>query len=490
MLNDVLDFSKIEAGKLIIESIAFDLHRTFAETLKALSVKAHEKGLELICDIASDVPLRVNGDPGRIRQILVNLVGNAIKFTERGEIVVGVQTERMSATHCCVHVAVRDTGIGIATEIQDLIFEAFSQGDGSTSRKYGGTGLGLSICHRLVGLMQGRMWVDSVLGEGSTFHFTLCLELDHSAAEPVPYPNLEALEGKQVLIVDDNATNRRVLGGMLEKLSIGFEEATNGAQAIQKICCDSAPFDCILLDMQMPEMDGFDVCQHLHALLPKVRIPPIVLLTSSGNRGDSERCKDLGVVGYFTKPIVDDDLHGALRRILGHTSHPDFPAGHLITRHSLQEDRISLTVLLVEDNLINQRVAVRILERAGHHVSLAINGQEAVERLVADQRFDAILMDMQMPVMDGIDATQAIRQLERDRGLAPTPIIAMTANAMQGDREICLEAGMDDYLAKPIKATELRAILAPVADRKRVLLIEQQSARFADAIVGEAEEGH
>ncbi|MEI7429774.1 MAG: ATP-binding protein, partial [Betaproteobacteria bacterium] len=337
IINDILDFSKIEAGKLLIETIPFDLHRTTAETLKALSLKAHQKGLELVCEIAPGVPVRVLGDPGRIRQILVNLVGNAIKFTDQGEIILRAAVDRWEGELCHLHIQVSDTGIGIAKEKQKLIFEAFLQEDGSTTRKYGGTGLGLSISNRLVELLHGKMWVESELGQGSTFHFTLTLELDRSeASTAIPLP-IDALAGKRVLVVDDNATNRRVLCGMLGKWKILSEEADSGSQAIVIACREEANFDCLLLDVQMPEMDGFSVAEHLFNHLPKKRRPHILLLTSAGTKGDSQRCQALEIDGYFTKPIMQDDLLAALRKVLG--GYQDLPetVEPLLTRHSLKE---------------------------------------------------------------------------------------------------------------------------------------------------------
>ncbi|MEI7614075.1 MAG: response regulator [Betaproteobacteria bacterium] len=465
IINDILDFSKIEAGKLLIDTIPFDFHRTMAETLKVLSLRAHQKGLELVCDIAANVPSRVLGDPGRIRQILVNLIGNALKFTERGEIVATTTLDFANEKACQLHIQVKDTGIGIAKEKQALIFEAFAQEDGSTSRKFGGTGLGLSISNRLVGLMNGQMWVDSTPGQGSTFHFTLALELDTS--QPVEtFPlNIDALAGKRILVIDDNATNRRVLCGMLQKWKIICEEVECGKQAIQRVCIDQAPFDCLLLDVQMPDMDGFATAEQLLLIAPSRHAPRILLLTSSGARGDSQRCKEMGIDGYFTKPIVRDDLLAALQKVLGGALPTEESTPELLTRHTLREDAVILSILLVEDNLINQRVASSILHKAGHQVTTALNGEEALQ-LLEGQCFDAILMDMQMPVMDGLEATRRIREKEAG-GEQRTPIIAMTANAMQGDREICLAAGMDDYLAKPIKAPELREKIELVTGRMR-----------------------
>ena len=467
IINDILDFSKIEAGKLLIEKIPYDFHRMMAETLKVLSLRAHEKGLELVCDIASDVPIRLLGDPGRIRQILINLVGNAIKFTEHGEIVARAMLESINADTCSLHIMVSDTGIGIAKDKQQLIFEAFSQEDGSISRKYGGTGLGLSISNRLVEMMQGRMWVESEPQLGSAFHFTISQDLDHSQYVTPDLLGVESLEGRRVLVVDDNTTNRRVICGLLNKWKIIADEAQSGKAAIEVVVKSDIKYDCILLDMQMPEMDGFSVAEYLLAPPRRSGVPPILLLTSAGTKGDSQRCKEMGICGYFTKPILADDLLQVLLNALGHSA-KDSPKMELFTRHTLKESTTILSVLLVEDNPINQRVASRILEKAGHQVSTAMNGIEALN-LFDIRRFDVILMDMQMPEMDGLEATRHIRERESVNGVR-TPIIAMTANVMQGDKEICLNAGMDDYIAKPVKASELIDKLAAIAANKRIAL--------------------
>ncbi len=458
IINDILDFSKIEAGKLSIETISFDLPRLLQETLKTLSLRAHQKGLELICDLGDSLPERFLGDPGRVRQVLVNLIGNAIKFTETGEIILRALTVGHDANgNVILHISVQDTGIGIPIEKQSMIFEAFSQEDGSISRRYGGSGLGLTISNRLVGLMGGRMWVDSTLGEGSTFHFTLALPLDESNAEDMPIPQ-SSLLGRHILVVDDNEANRQVLCSLLQKWQIRTEAVDSGQAALNRLYALGPNFDCILLDVHMPELDGFAVAERLLQQPLNKGNPPIIMLTSGGLRGDAQRCRDLGISGYFSKPIAGEELLLALQRLFGQSEQHENNGGKpsdspLLTRHLLRETQQVLRILLVEDHPINQKLATTILEKWGHEVFVAVNGQEAITWL-ENHRCDLVLMDMQMPVMDGVEATHIIRQRETAYG-GHLPIIAMTANAMTGDREVCLAAGMDDYLAKPVKAADL-----------------------------------
>ncbi len=461
ILNDILDFSKIEAGKLLIEHISFNLWRTVGDTLKTLALRAHGKGLELICDIAPDAPVFVLGDPGRIRQVLVNLIGNAIKFTEVGQIVVrveGVKRAEYPADHLGVHFAITDSGIGIPQEKLDTIFEAFSQEDSSITRKYGGTGLGLTISGRLTEMLGGKIWVESEVGKGSTFHFTVLFERDRQHHAP---PVVSHLAGLRILLVDDNPVNRLVLASTLQNGNATVCEAASGGAALLALeaanatgTLDEMPFDMVLLDACMPELDGFETAKRILAL-PHCSAIPLVMLSSGGIKGDAQRCREIGFAAYLTKPIARDELVLALNRVLD--AHVDGQA-QLITRHLIRDEQQPLDVLLVEDHPINQRLATKLLERWGHHVIVAENGWIGVEAH-ASRRFDVILMDMMMPVMDGLEATHLIRATELERGIARTPIIAMTANAMQGDRERCIEAGMDDYLAKPIKSQELQRLL-------------------------------
>jgi len=450
IINDILDFSKIEAGKLLVEQIPFDLHRVLADTLKNLALRTHEKNLELISEIMPDVPRHLLGDPSRIRQVLVNLVGNAIKFTEKGEIALRTELITLANGQAGLHFAVRDTGIGIAPEKQSLIFDAFSQEDTSTTRRYGGTGLGLSISRQLVGLMGGEVWLESQLGQGSTFHFSVKLAVDQQPPQPIT-KQIE-LRGRRILVVDDNATNRRVLCGTLAAWDVKVQDAESGAAALEIMRQPDQSIDCILLDAHMPEMDGYELAQRLHAEHPE--LPPMLMLSSGAMRGDGQRCQEAGIAGFFSKPISSEELLAALCRVFDATEQQVASPQHLLTRHALREVQRTLDILLVEDHLINQKLALGLLEKWGHRATLANNGQEALV-FFGQRTFDLILMDMQMPVMGGLDATLRIREMERTLNLHRTPIIAMTAAAMQSDREACLAAGMDEYLSKPIKVKEL-----------------------------------
>ena len=477
IINDILDFSKIEAGKMAIEEIAFDLTRTVAETLKTMALRAHQKGLELVADIAPDIPRRVVGDPGRVRQILLNLVGNAVKFTERGEIVVRLTADRVDANQTTLRFAVSDTGIGIAPEQQLTIFDAFAQEDASTTRRYGGTGLGLTISRRLVQLMGGELSVESTPGTGSTFSFTLRLGIDAGSAEA---PAAADLPGRSALIVDDNAVNREVLQRMLQRWGMRADAAESGAEATSRLAAGVRP-DVVLLDAHMPDMDGFAVGAWIRAR-PDLAKLPVVMLSSGAQRGDAQRCREIGLDGYFPKPVAEEELHAALQALLGQAGATAETPAEFVTRHVQRDRHAALDVLLVEDNPVNQTLARRLLEKWGHRVTIAGDGQQALDA-IADGRFDVALMDMQMPVMDGLAATRELRQREAQRGLPHLTVIAMTANAMQGDREACLEAGMDDYVAKPIKAAELAAKLGALAAaggaRHAAVLAGQPSAKGA-----------
>ncbi len=464
VINDILDFSKIEAGKLELDSTTFNLRDCLEDTVKSFAIRAHQKGIELACDVRPKVPLRVRGDPTRLRQIVTNLVGNALKFTEHGEVIVSVEVERWQIPRLTLHFAVRDTGIGIPHRKQKLIFEAFSQADASTTRRYGGTGLGLTISSRLVSMMGGRIWVESQPGKGSTFHFTIEVEAAPEAGQTEPQERL-SLSGVRVLIVDDNATNRRILAEMLHHWQMNPDDAPDGLAALSKLeqaASTDAPFQLVLTDAHMPDMDGFALAEHVKQN-PRLAQATIMMLTSNGQRGDAARCRKLGVAAYLTKPVRQAELQEAIRRVLGQAS-----AGRkresLITRHSLREQSLPASagrrVLLVEDNPVNQQFARRLLEKRGYVVTLANNGREAVD-LYGEQEFDVVLMDVQMPEMDGFEATAAIRAREKETG-QHIPIIATTAHAMKGDEQRCLEAGMDAYISKPVQAQQLFSVLEAV----------------------------
>ena len=454
VINDILDFSKIEAGKLDFDAIEFNLRDSLSATVKTLSLRAHEKGLELVCQIPPDVPDKLVGDPGRLRQVVVNLVGNAIKFTERGEVVFRAEMESKGETEVSLHFSVADTGIGIPAEKLSRIFEAFTQADNSMTRKFGGTGLGLTISARLVEGMGGRIWVESEPGQGTTFHFTVNLGLRKDASRgPIPREAVN-LRDMAVLVVDDNATNRRLLQEILSSWQMRPTLADSGRAALAalKLAREAGErFPLLLVDAQMPEMDGFALVERIKRN-PELTGATIMMLTSAGLRGDAVRCRELGIHAYLTKPITQAELLEAIQLALG-TAAREEAQPTLVTRHTLRESRKQLRILLAEDNAVNQVLAVRLLEKQGHTVTVAGDGREALAAL-EKQAFDLVLMDVQMPVMDGFEATAGIRSQEKATG-AHIPIIAMTAHAMKGDRERCLAAGMDGYIAKPIQPKEL-----------------------------------
>jgi signal transduction histidine kinase/CheY-like chemotaxis protein len=456
IINDILDFSKIEAGKLDLDPIDFKLRSSVEAILKTLALQAHRKGLELTCHIEPDVPEAVVGDPGRLRQILLNLLGNALKFTSSGEINLKVAQDSADEESVCLHFSVDDTGIGIPSEKQSLIFESFTQADGSTARRFGGTGLGLTISRRLVEKMKGRIWVESTPGKGSTFHFTATLGLSHSS-ETAPPLEREQLKGMPVLVVEDNLTNRRILGAMLESWGMKptlTEDGASALQALERAFDSRERFPLLLTDFNMPGMDGFQ-------LAGKIRDNPlfadlkIIMLTSAGQRGDAAQSRHLGLAGYLKKPVGQSELLEAILRVIAGPSSNTVRA--LVTQHVLREDAHLTRILLAEDNVVNQRVATSLLKKRGYSVTIAGNGREAIEKF-EQESYDLILMDVQMPEIDGLEAAAIIRRRELGTG-AHIPIVAMTANTMQGDREICLAAGMDGYVSKPLNIKEFLAVV-------------------------------
>jgi CheY-like chemotaxis protein/anti-sigma regulatory factor (Ser/Thr protein kinase) len=452
ILNDILDFSKIEAGKLELEEVPFDLQETLGSTLHTLASRAAGKGLELAVRIPPGVPNELVGDAGRLRQIIINLVGNAIKFTSRGEIVVEVAADSVDATEARLHFSVRDTGIGIAPEKQAKIFEAFSQADVSTTREYGGTGLGLAITSQLVNMMRGRLWVESTPGKGSTFHFTVRFPCS-TEPRPAKAAAIESLHELPVLVVDDNRTNRLICHELLSNWGMKSTTVASGAEALDALRRASAsghPFRLVLQDVMMPGVDGFETIEQMRDVAGFDQATVIML--SSANRGaDRERAARLGVARCLTKPVTQSQLFNAIAQSLGTAVAEARPFD------SIQSDRAGdfapRRILLAEDGVVNQKVAIDLLTKRGHHVTLASNGQEALAAL-DKQDFDLVLMDIQMPVMDGYAATAAIRRREIDSP-RHLPIIAMTAHAMAGDCERCLLAGMDAYVAKPFRPQEL-----------------------------------
>jgi two-component system, sensor histidine kinase and response regulator len=461
IINDVLDFSKIEAGRLDLDQTDIDLPELVNQTLKALAVRAHKKGLELSSRIAPEVPQMLSGDPDRVRQILVNLVGNAIKFTHQGGVVVdvGLETNGPQADPFRLHYVVRDTGIGIPVDKQQIIFEAFSQADGSTTRHYGGTGLGLTITKRLVGMMGGKLWVESRLGEGSTFHFTLKLAPPHRNRSAGDLRRAE-LESLHVLIVDDNETNRMILDEMLKNWRMIPTLADGGEAALMAMRWardQGQNFPLVLLDGHMPGMDGFEVARRIKAD-PSLAGATIMMLTSDRQVGDAARCREIGIKVYLVKPIGQSDLLDGILNALG-TQILDSASAVLPDRGG--KPMRSLRLLLAEDNPVNSHLALTLLRKWGHEVVLTANGREALELLdkAGFKGFDAVLMDVQMPGMDGMEATAAIRAREKSLGFH-LPIIGVTAHAMKGDRERCLEGGMDGYVSKPIRPEKLLTELA------------------------------
>jgi signal transduction histidine kinase/ligand-binding sensor domain-containing protein/DNA-binding response OmpR family regulator len=522
LLNDILDFSKIEIGKLDLDPIDFDLLDCLSNTMTVLSLKAHQKQLELLYCVSPDVPLALVGDPGRLRQVLINLVGNAIKFTSQGEVVVEVRMlnaeppkarlqeernessevsktaqdnsgsklqqaeaseEKRPTNNCVLQFSVQDTGIGIASNKQGVIFDPFTQADGSTTRRYGGTGLGLSICAYLVKLMGGNIWVDSELGKGSTFYFTVRFGLQPLPITRPVFWETASLRDLRVLAVDDNATNRRFLGELLTRWGMKTTMVESGL-AVLRILEDASRtdtrYDLVILDSDILELDGYAIAEQIHQK-PDLAGSIIMMLTSAGQRGDAARCRDVGITAYLTKPIHPTHLLEAIQSVLMRGARPDelkqeIPP--LLTEHSLRESSQRPTkertfqILLAEDNIINQTLVIRALEKKGHQVVAVSNGREAIEALTKAP-YDLVLMDVQMPELDGFEATQAIRRIEDqarsgdvaqfpylgseggDSGMQRIPIVAMTAHAMKGDKERCIEAGMNGYISKPIRISEL-----------------------------------
>ena len=477
VINDILDFSKIEAGRVDLEAIDFNLRDCLEMSLKTLAVRADEKGLELLCEVAPEVPEVVRGDSGRLRQVIINLAGNAIKFTDRGEVGLKVQVEATNEYDCKLRFTVADSGIGIPKEKLQSIFDPFSQADTSTTRKYGGTGLGLTISSRLVGMMGGRIWVTSEVGRGSEFHFTMRLGIaDTKVIEVGAIAPPEILRGVSVLVVDDNRTNRRILEGMLKRWEMKVTCVEGGDEALAQLCAaleSGKPYGLVLTDMHMPGMDGFALVERIRQR-PELSTATIMMLTSAGHRGDAARCQELGVSAYLLKPIRQSELREAVARVLGAKEQKG--ALPLITRYSLQDAREptgSLRVLVAEDNLVNQRLVTRLLEKRGHFVVVAGNGREALEALEKES-FDLVLMDVQMPVMDGFEATAAIRKREGGKGIR-VPVVALTAHAMKGDREKCLAGGMDGYLTKPIRPQQLDELLEKYLARRAETAEAQES---------------
>jgi len=483
IVNEILDFSKIEAGKMQFESLSFSIQDSLLDAARMLAVDAHRKGLELVVNVRPGVPSRVIGDPTRLRQVVTNLLGNAIKFTERGEVVLDIDVDEVSERSVYLRCAVRDTGIGVPLNKQQAIFEAFSQADVSTTRRFGGTGLGLAICVRLVQAMDGRLWLESEPGKGSTFYFTVRLGIDAEARPSVA--DGSRYQGRRALVVESNAAAGRVLAELLERVGIQatlLADASAVQSALQQGRRLGFPYGYLFVDIHMPAPGGFALIESWRAAGANERL--LAVLSTENQRLDLERLRQLEVTAYLVKPVGLGDLADALTLVDG---------GGPITRTSVEIEKLleehgeGLEVLLVEDNPVNQELARRLLENLAHRVTVANNGAEALD-LFESRDFDIILMDMQMPVMDGLEATEAIRSREMRRSWVVSKsfrsvyIIAMTANAVEGDRRRCLDAGMNDYLAKPLRAAELEAVLARAQGKD-----EPEAGETPPAKAGESE---
>jgi PAS domain S-box-containing protein len=458
VINDVLDFSKVESGKVELEQAPLRVRECVGDAVKALALRAHAKGLELALDIHSDVPEWVVGDGGRLRQVVINLVGNAIKFTPAGEVVVNVDLQHQEDGQAELLFCVADTGIGIAPEKIDKVFEAFEQADTSTTRQYGGTGLGLAIVKRLVELMQGRVWIESELGKGSRFYFTVRMPLCDMPSEFEETPRTTVIRGTRCLVVDDNATNRRIMEEVLTSwglLPVCCRSAREALVELRAAASGGRRFELLLTDINMPEMDGFELIEEVRSD-PELSETIVIVLTSGDRPNDAPRAEKLGVSERLLKPVKQSELFDAIASALGLAVAPASAAAEEVPAPVRP-----LKILLAEDSLVNQRLAVGLLERHGHEITVANNGQEAVAALGGDH-FDLVLMDVQMPEMDGLEATRRIRQREQEAGNGHVPIIAMTAHALKGDRERCLAAGMDEYVSKPIRERQLIAAMRAV----------------------------
>lgn len=464
VINDILDFSKIEAGKLDLDPLDFLLRDHLDDTISTLALRAHTKGLELACHVLGDVPDALYGDPCRLRQIIINLIGNAVKFTEQGEVTVRVQLESQTDQDVHLHFCIKDTGIGIPVHKQGVLFKAFSQVDGSTTRKYGGTGLGLAISSQLVKLMNGRIWVESASGRGSEFHFIARFGRATTVPTRQMPVEIQKLRGLPILVVDDNATNCRIMQELLTNWGMHPTVVTSGREALASMRnahSQGEPFALVLTDHMMPEMDGFMLAEQIQRH-PELAGSMLMMLSSTDRKECAQRCRDLGVSAYITKPVRRAELLKALSALL---NAPADAGG--VSAQSQQQIRTSssrLQLLLIEDNVVNQKLATCLLEKRGHCVTVAGNGREAIA-LLKQQTFDVVLMDVQMPEMDGFEATRIIRSGEQKTG-AHIPIIAMTAHAMKGDRERCLEVGMDAYVSKPLRPGELIDTIESLVQRR------------------------
>jgi signal transduction histidine kinase len=475
IVNDILDLSKIEAGKIELDIVDFDLRDTVHDVLRVLSLRAHTKGLELSCRVKPNVPYELSGDGGRLRQILVNLVGNAIKFTPQGSVLAEIELQERLDEHVVLHFTVADTGIGIPPEHQDRIFRPFAQADSSTRRHYGGTGLGLSISKALVEMMRGKMWCESQPGQGSTFHFTACFAVRKAGVGARSFPGIASLADLDVLIVEDAPENARILGEMIQSWHMRPTIVQSNGMAVEvleRFKEGRTHFDFILVDAQMAGESGFTLAEYImkHHELP----PPIMMLTSVAQAEDAELCRKLGIGPYVIKPVSESELFNAMMSLRG--SRTRARARMEVARDS-EYSGSRLHILVAEDNSVNQEVAQQMLQKRGYAVTIASSGREAVKLVADSPTYDLILMDIQMPEMDGFQATAAIRALEKN-GIPHIPIVAMTAHAMKGDRERCIEAGMDGYISKPVQSRVLYETIQ-AAIKSRSAVARQQVAALA-----------
>jgi signal transduction histidine kinase/CheY-like chemotaxis protein len=484
LINDMLDYSKIEAGKIVLDPTAFSVAELVGEALHSLAIPAHKKGLELAFDVESGVPFEIVGDSLRLRQVLLNLVGNAIKFTAQGEVVVTVNIEPTAGKEQLLRFSVRDTGIGIPPQVQGKLFQAFEQADSSTTRQFGGTGLGLAICKQIVALMGGEIWLESIPGKGSVFHFTVKFgRVAEEGSNPMDLAGLQDLQGMPVLIIDDSATNRGILRKIIERWEMRPVEASSGSEGLKLLessFSSGQPYPLVLLDQHMSGVDGLEVIRRIRAE-SKWKQMAIVMLTSADHNLTREKRLELGVQTCLLKPVKSSDLLLSIRKALDKSPEEARPSVTPVPEFTAAS---SLHILLAEDNSVNQKLATALLQKAGHQVSLAVNGRETVNKW-REANFDLILMDVQMPEVDGFEATRQIRQQEQSTG-RHVPIVATTAHAMTGDRERCLQAGMDDYLSKPINRLELLAVLARQSPQRALSPAEQvPEAEFGGVVTAQ-----
>jgi len=465
LINDVLDFSKIEAGKASLESIDFDPEILAYNVCDLITPKTADKPIEVFCTVSDDTPPQAKGDPHRLRQVMTNLMGNAVKFTKKGEIELNLSVDETTDGGILLHIKVRDTGIGIPQKQTKIIFDAFKQADGSTTRKFGGTGLGLAICRKIATLMNGRIWVESQKGKGSTFHFTGWLE--HASGTPPKRPTHTSLKNKKILIVDDNPTSLNILKKFLapsQAILITLTDGNSITATLAKAYENKSPFDLCVLNVQLSDNNGYRLATEIR----KLEIPQIPLLAFSSHiNRDAKKCQSAGFDGYLPKPVNRKKFLTMVESLISDVTlqTPDTRPNTIKTQHSIAETmKHTLNILLVEDNPVNSKLATIMLEKAGYHVKHAVNGKEAIRTYTREpDNFDLILMDIQMPVLDGLAATETLRK----KGYSDIPIIAMTANAMEGDRERCITAGMDDYIAKPVKRDKVFDIIRKwVIDRE------------------------